>query len=261
MFKAVWQYRHFIASSIKSEIKSRFVRSYFGAAWFILQPLAQSAIIALALSEVLAAKMPNMTNQAGYAIYLMAGMAAWSLFSEITNRCTTVFMDYSSTLKKIAFPRLCLPIIVGGVALINHLMLIIAVIVVYAFLGHYPQMAWLSILPAAFIIVCFAFGLGLFVGLFNVFARDVGHVFNITIQFWFWLTPIIYFKESLPKEYQSWIAFNPMAPLVKVYQDALVNGLWPDWQLLLTPALIAVGLLILAFYTFRQASPELVDAL
>ena len=75
----------------------------------ILNPLAQATIFAVVLSEVLVTKIPDIDNKAAYAIYLMAGMAAWGLFAEIMTRCTTVFIDYSNTLKKIAFPRLCLP--------------------------------------------------------------------------------------------------------------------------------------------------------
>jgi hypothetical protein len=37
----------------------------------------QAAIFALVLSEVLASKLPGVTNNAGYAIYPMADMAAY----------------------------------------------------------------------------------------------------------------------------------------------------------------------------------------
>ncbi len=215
----------------------------------------------MVLSEVLVARLPGVTNKAGYAIYLMAGMAAWGLFSEIVNRCTTIFIEYSSALKKISFPRMCLPVIVGGSALLNHLLLLLAIVVVFLFFGHFPGIAWLVLPIGVALIAALAFGLGVLLGTFNVFVRDVGQVFSVLIQIWFWLTPVVYTRETLPKRL-SWIAnYNPMAPLVRLYQDAMLYDQWPDWASLLGPVVIAGILFIASFLMFRRASADLVDAL
>ncbi len=87
---AAWRYRFFIVSSIKTEFRSKFVRSALGGLWMILNPLSQVLIFAFVLSAVLSAKLPGITNQYAYAIYLMAGTLGWSLFAEIVNRCLTL---------------------------------------------------------------------------------------------------------------------------------------------------------------------------
>ena len=107
MFTALWRYRHFVVASITGELKSRFVRSRLGLLWSILHPLAQAAIFALVLAEVLGAKLGGLDDKSAYPLYLLGGMAAWTLFSEIVNRCLTVFIDNASTMKKISFPRIC----------------------------------------------------------------------------------------------------------------------------------------------------------
>jgi lipopolysaccharide transport system permease protein len=261
VFLSLWHYRHFMASSIKAEFRGRFARSKLGAIWMILNPLAQATIFAVVLSEVLAAKLPNIDNKAAYAIYLMAGMAAWGLFSEILTRCTTVFIDYSNTLKKIAFPRLCLPLIVGGSALLNHVLLLAAIVVVFLFFGHYPNSAWLVLPIGMLLIVMLAFGLGILLGLLNVFSRDVGQVLGIVMQLWFWFTPIVYTSDTLPKRFASLLEINPMTALVKIYQQALLYGKLPEWNSLLLPFLISSGLFVFSFWIFRRASADLVDAL
>ena len=83
MLLSLWRYRHFVHSSIRAEFLGRFARSKLGALWMILNPLAQATIFAVVLSEVLAAKLPHSDNKAAYAIYLIAGTAAWGLFAEI----------------------------------------------------------------------------------------------------------------------------------------------------------------------------------
>jgi lipopolysaccharide transport system permease protein len=260
-FRALWKFRHFITSSIHGELKRRFARSRLGALWFILHPLMQAAIFALVLSAVLATKLPGVTNKAGYAIYLMAGLAAWGLFSEIINRCTTIFIEYGGMLKKISFPRLCLPVIVGGSALLNHVLLLIAIAVVFLFFSHFPGAAWVVLPIGMLIITAFAFGLGVLLGIFNVFVRDVGQVFTVVVQIWFWLTPIVYTSSTLPKSLNWLIVINPMAPLVTLYQDAMLYNTYPQWGTLLIPILVSATLFILSFFVFYQASTELVDEL
>lgn len=261
MFAPLWRYRHFIIASILGELKGRFVRSRLGLLWTVLHPLAQATIFALVLAEVLSAKLGNLENKAAYPIYLMAGMAAWGLFSEIINRCLSVFIEYAGTMKKISFPRLCLPIIVWGSALLNHVLLLVAIAVVFLFFGHYPGVTWLALPIGIILISAFAFGLGMMLGLFNVFSRDVGQVTSVVIQIWFWLTPIVYPRDTIPKHLQWVLDMNPMVALVGIYQDILLFNRWPDFSTLVTPAFVALALFAMSFLLFRRASAELVDVL
>lgn len=261
MFGALWQYRHFIVASILGELKGRFARSRLGLLWSVLHPLAQATIFAIVLAEVLGAKLAGVDNKAAYAIYLMSGMAAWGLFSEILNRCLSVFIEYAGTLKKIAFPRICLPVIVGGSALLNHVLLLAAIVVVFLFFGHYPTVTWLVLPLGVLLISMFAFGLGVMLGIFNVFSRDVGQVVSVVLQIWFWLTPIVYTRDIVPDHLRWLLELNPMVPLVGIYQDALVFERWPDFTALTIPTLLAVMLFAGAFLLFRRAGAELVDVL
>jgi len=261
MLSSLWRYRHFVLSAIRAELKGRFARSRLGALWYILNPLAQAAIYALVLAEVIGARMPNMTSVAAYPVYLMAGMAAWGLFTEILNRCMSVFIEYAGTLKKISFPRLCLPLIVWGGALVNHVMLLSAIAVVFLYFGYYPSITWIVIPLGVILISMFAFGLGVLLGILNVFSRDVSQAIGVVLQLWFWLTPVVYSYEAVPANLRWMIRLNPMAPLVRIYQDALLFHRWPGYEGLWLPALIAVVMFALSFVVFRRASAELVDAL
>ncbi|MEO9790043.1 MAG: ABC transporter permease [Aurantimonas coralicida] len=261
MLISLWRYRYFIASSIRGDLKGRFARSKLGALWFVLHPLAQALIFAIVLSEVLGARLPDTDNDSAYAIYLLSGMAAWSLFAEILNRSITIFLEQAGAMKKIAFPRLCLPVVVWGSALVNHVLLVAAILVVFAFLGHFPGAA-LLVLPLGIILIsAFAFGIGVLCGTLNVFSRDVAQVMSVVLQLWFWLTPVVYPANVVPESLR-WVGeLNPMVPLVQIYQNALLHNHWPDPISLIYPAAAAVVAVALSFAVFRRASPELVDAL
>jgi lipopolysaccharide transport system permease protein len=258
---AAWRFRHFITSSVRSEFASRFARSRLGGLWMILNPLAQAITLAFILSTVLVAKLPGIENPYAFALYLMAGTLGWSLFQEIVIRCLSVFIDGANLLKKLVFPRICLPLVVVGVALVGNLLLGAAVLLVFLVLGHVPgpQALWLPLL--VLLTTALALGLGLILGVLNVFLRDIGQVVPIVLQFGFWLTPIIYLPEMVPEPYRGWLSMNPMFPVVAAYQRVLVYGAAPDWQALAWVGALAVVLLGLALALFRRASAEMVDLL
>lgn len=261
MLQAIWRYRFFIVAAVTAEFRGRFARSKLGLLWSVLHPLAQAAIFAVVLSEVLGARLGGIEDKAAYPIYLIAGLAGWTLFNEILSRCLTVFVEYAGPLKKIAFPRICLPVIVLGSALLNHFLLLVSAAFVFALLGHFPSFSWLALPLGIVLIAMLAFGLGVMLGVFNVFVRDVGHVLTVVLQLWFWLTPIVYSASIVPESARGLIVFNPMTPLVRIYQDALLFGRWPDLTSLVYPAALAVIACLFSFSLFRRASAELVDAL
>jgi len=261
MLRSLWHYRHFVLSSIRNEFVSRFAQSKLGGAWMIINPLAQVAIYALILSNVISAKLPGVENNYAYAIYLMSGLLAWTLFNDITARCLNLFIENGSLMKKMRFPRITLPGIVVGSALFNNALLFISMLFIFALLGHQFTIAMYWLLPLTFILVAFALGLGLVLGIINVFVRDVGQAVPIVLQMWFWLTPIVYPLTIIPEEYRHWFDLNPMYPIVDAYHSVLLHGNMPDTDGLLMYVGVAVALLLLGLFMFRRASEEMVDVL
>lgn len=261
LFQGAWRFRFFIVSSISNEFKARFARSKLGGAWMVLHPLFQVLMYALVLSAVLSAKLPNIDNRFSYAIYLTAGILSWSLFSEVVSRCLTIFIDNGNLMKKMVFPKICLPLIVTGSALINNILLLLSIVCIFSILGHYPgtNVLWLPLLFA--ISVALGLGLGLVIGVLNVFIRDVGQVVPVLLQFGFWFTPIVYTIDIIPEHYRVWLGLNPMYHVTSAYQNVLVFGQPPDWKGLLIVALISVFLLTFSLFLFRRASAEMVDVL
>jgi len=259
--QSIWAYRYFIISSIRTEFKSRFARSKMGGLWMIFHPLAQVLIYALVLSAVLKAKLPNIDSQYAYAIYLMAGMVAWNLFIDIASRSLGVFIDNGNLIQKMSFPKLTLPLIVIGSSLTNFFFLFLAMVVVFGFLGHYVSMVifWIPIL--ILITVTLATGVGLTLGILNVFIRDIGQVMAIIFQFWFWLTPIVYAKSMLPEKYQSLLYLNPMSGVVEGYHSVLVYNQTPDLELLIYPSILAILTSILALFLYQKSNREMADLL
>jgi lipopolysaccharide transport system permease protein len=259
MIQAIWNYRGFILCSVKREFQLKYQNSILGAAWTVLNPLAMIIVYTLIFSQVMQSKLPGANNSFSYSIYLCAGLLTWGLFAEITGRLRNVFLENANLLKKVSFPRICLPIIVVGSATINFTIIFSLFTVFLVVSGNFPGWQYLALLPVIVIQIGFSVGLGMIIGVLNVFFRDVGQMLEIILQFWFWLTPIVYSAEILPNKLRPLIDFNPMARLVNGYQTILVTGTIPDWFSVIMVAFVAVLLCFLGFRLFRLHVDEIVD--
>lgn len=260
-FAAVWSYRGFILASVRREFQSRYQNSLLGAAWAVIQPLAMIVVYTVIFSQVMKARLPGVNSTFAYSIYLCAGTLTWGLFAEVIGRAQNIFIDNANLLKKLSFPRLCLPVIVVLNALVNFAIIFGLFSIFLLVSGNFPGWIYLGLVPLLLIQLAFSIGLGITLGVVNVFFRDVGQLFTVILQFWFWLTPIVYAASILPAEVQPFMQWNPMAELVMAYQGILVGGQWPQWPRLWFVALLAVAFCVLGVRLFRAHVGEMVDEL
>jgi len=263
MLRGLWAYRGFVLGSVKREFQAKYSNAMLGAVWSLLSPLAMIVVYTVIFSQVMHNKLPGAAPNAHYAysIYLCAGALTWNLFAEIVARAQGMFLEQANLIKKISFPRICLPLIVVLNALVNFGIIFALFTVFLLASGTFPGAVFLALLPVLLVQVLLAIGIGMIAGILNVFFRDVGQFLTIAMQFWFWLTPIVYPASILPPEVRELLGWNPMARVIEAYQAILVQGLAPDWLALLPVALLALALCALGLRLFRRRAGELVDEL
>jgi lipopolysaccharide transport system permease protein len=261
MLKALWTYRGFILGSVKREFQSKYSNSLLGAAWNVLNPLAMIVVYTMIFSQVMKARLAGVDTTFAYSIYLCAGVLTWGLFAEITGRAQNIFIENANLLKKLTFPRLCLPTVVVLSAGLNFAIIFGLFSGFLLITGTFPGWVYLALIPLLLIQTAFAIGLGITLGVLNVFFRDIGQLFGVVLQFWFWLTPIVYPATTLPESVRKLIALNPMAALMAGYQTILVHGHWPQWKSLWLVTLLAVLFSGIGYRLFRRHAGEMVDEL
>lgn len=258
---ALWHYRSFILGSVKREFQAKYLNSLLGATWSVIQPLAMILVYTVIFSQIMRAKLPGVDSIFGYSIYLCAGIITWGYFADMVGRGQNIFIDNANLLKKLSFPRFCLPITLILSSALNFAIIFVLFTVFLLVSDSFPGWAFLGIFPVLAIQALFALGLGMILGVLNVFFRDVGQLFGVVLQFWFWMTPIIYPLDILPAAAQNLMKYNPMAILIGAYQRILVHGLWPEWSTLWPVLLVSVLLCMLALRLFRKRYAELMDEL
>lgn len=258
---AILKYRGFIWSSVKRDFQSRYQMSILGAAWLVLQPLAMITVYTVIFSQLMQARLPQATGPFAYSIYLCSGILTWGLFAEILSRMQVVFIENANLLKKVTFPRICLPIIIILSCILNYLIIFSLFLVFLLITGNFPIANFLYIIPILVVQILFASGLGITLGVLNVFFRDVGQFVTVLLQFWFWFTPVVYVYTTLPIWAQGWLNLNPMTSIINGYHNIFVHNTMPDFFAMKWTLLIAVLFCGLGLYLFRKHAADMVDEL
>jgi lipopolysaccharide transport system permease protein len=260
----IWHYRGFVQGSIRREIVAQYRGSLLGAAWVLIGPMAMILIYTLVFSQLMRSRLTGVDSVFGYSIFLCAGLLPWNFFTDSLTRLQAVFVGNANLMKKASFPRICLPLIALGTAGFNFVVITSLFLLFLVVSGSFPGPVLLAALPALCVQVALAMGFGMLFATLNVFFRDVGQAVTLLLQFWFWLTPIVYPIVSLPLWAQSTLAWNPMGVIVSHYQSVVLYQRLPDvgaWLGLAGVAGLALALLWLGLATYRRRVGEMVDEL
>jgi lipopolysaccharide transport system permease protein len=259
--KALWAYRGFVLGMVARDFRGRYLGSVLGASWAVLNPLAQILIYTLVFSRVMRARVPNIPDALAYSLYLCAGVLTWNYFVEVLLRSQTVFLEQASMLKKVSFPRVTLPAYVFLSASVNFSIIWGLFLAFLLVSGRWPGWALVALVPLLLIQQALAAGLGLVLGVINVFFRDVAQAVGVGLQFWFWLTPIVYPLDTVPEVARGLIARNPLCPLVASYQRIIVEHQWPMWSQLWPVCIMALVIAAIGETVFRHLAGAMVDEL
>lgn len=248
---ALLRYRDLLRQIVATDLAGRYAGSALGLLWSFVHPIVLVAIYLVVFGGLLGARLPGAPGTYEYGVYLCAGFIPWVGFSEISMRATTVFVDRADLVRHAAFPKIVLPAAVLGVAAFNVAILALVFLAVLAALGR-PISGVIVAWPAFLLLqLVFAVGLGLVASVLHVFLRDTAQALGVLLQFWFWMTPIVYPASVLPERFARLVEWNPLVPFTRAHHRLVVEGRLPDGSdvalvLGLASAALIAGLVLLA---------------
>lgn len=258
--KDIIQNRNIIFTLVKNDFKQQYAISHLNILWAFIQPVAMICIMWFVFQVGFRAQP---VSDVPFILWLSCGMIPWFFFAESLSQGTNSIIGNAYLVKKIVFRVSILPLVKIIAAFYIHIFFILFLMVMFLIYGFSPTIYWLQ-LP--FYIVCtfvLVLGMSWFCASINVFYRDVSHIVALVLQFGFWLTPIFWGIDRVPKSYQWLIQINPMNYIVQGYRNTFIDQIW-FWQTYkLTPyfAVITAILLVLGVLVFKKLRPHFADVL
>jgi ABC-2 type transport system permease protein len=226
----VWQYRELLGNLVRKELKVKYKDSTLGFMWTLARPTFLLAVYFVVFGKFLAAGIPS------FPIYLFSGLVAWDLFGSTMGASAMAIVGNAGLVKKVYFPREILPLAAVGAGMVNFVLQLGVLTAVMLVSGYDFFGANLLLLPLAFVaLVIFMTAMGLLLAAANVYFRDVQHLLEVFLLFWFWMTPIVYpvntalnamrVRSIAGVDLATIYMLNPMANVVIGFQRAIYKHL------------------------------------
>ena len=203
-----------------TEWKLKYADSVLGYAWSLLKPLALFGVLYVVFGRLFDITL----GFNHYPLYLLIGLVLWFFFVDASGLAMTSVVAQGSLLRRLAFPRLLIPLSAMTTAALTFMVNLIAIGAFVAWRGIPPRVEWLLLVPLVAELYVFTLGFGIILATLFVRFRDVGQLWELLAQVLFYASPIIYPVGFLPPWAQP-VAF--LSPFVQVMQDFRVLILDP----------------------------------
>jgi len=241
------EYSFVLRNLVEKDFKVRYRNMSLGIFWSLLNPLIMMAVLTFVFTQIF-----SNSNGTSYPISVLCALVPLSFFQIAWVSGTTSLQENAALIKKVPVPRQIFPI---ASVLSNCLHLVIQIglllTIVIAF-GRGVNIYWLWLPVIWGLEILFVFGLALAFSALNVYVRDMRYVVESANTVLFWLVPVFYSFSLIPLRFREIYQFNPVAAVVLMLRNILLDGRPPLMHTLMLLAM-ASGLMFIAGYMiFRQ---------
>ena len=258
---------------VKTDFKLRYQGSMLGMAWSVLKPLMLFAVMYVVFVRFLrfGQGIPH------FAVSLLLAQTLWSFFQESTANGMRAIVDRGDLLRKLNFPKYIVVVSATVSAFINLLISLVVVLIFMIVNG--VEFRWTILLFPLIVAELYVFALAIAFLLSTLYVkfRDIGHIWDVIMQIWFYITPIIYPLSQITDMgghglliAKAMLVVNPVAQIIQDARYVLVttqtetiwNTVGSGTALLkLIPIIVVIALFVIGVMVFRKHSKTFAEDL
>jgi lipopolysaccharide transport system permease protein len=251
-FGDLWKYRELLWTLALRDIRVRYKQTVLGAAWAIIQPLANTIVFVAFFSGF---APPGISAQ----VFFFTGLLPWQLFSTSLTNASNSLVGSQQLITKVYFPRLVIPLAAVVTSLIDFAISFAVLVLMMAYYRVPPSP--MCLMAPLFVVLAFlaALAVGLWLSAMNVEFRDVRYVVPFLVQFWLFVTPVIYPASHVHTPWKRiLLGLNPMSGVVEGFRWCILGTDRPSGMILASVGMVLV-LLIGGLYYFRRMERTFAD--
>lgn len=246
--REIWGSRELLQNLTNREVRGKYRRTALGQLWSLANPIAAILIYTFIFSFIfrLPAQVGDPSGLNNYALWLVCGLLPWLFFNRVLTLGVDSLVLNSGLIQKVYFPRIVLPLSLANATFFTWILEMGVLVIALSLLGSFV-LPWLPLLAVFMVIFgLFSVGLAMVLSIVNVYFRDLSYLLTIVLQFWFYLTPILYPVEMVQTQSDRLGGLGGTSiTLLNLYQVNPVEGFITIFRNLLydnrMPELVTVG--------------------
>jgi lipopolysaccharide transport system permease protein len=248
----IWRFRSLIPYLGKQFIFKRYRKTFLSWIWIPLRPgidIASRALLFGGFLQVGSGDRP-------YFIFLAFASAGWVIFNSCLHWGVRAVKMSRSIASGVHFPR-TLPVIAATFPAAVDFLLYALVAVVgtlyYLIAKGQNYLAPIEQMPVAalgvLLLVMLGLSFGMVIAPLAVVTKEVRYLLGYGMQFWYFVTPVVYAVSSLPQKYQPIAVYNPVTAPLEMIRYGLLSTSAPETASIIScavtiPVFLVIGLLV-----------------
>jgi ABC-2 type transport system permease protein len=259
-----------------TQFKLKYTGSVLGYVWSLIKPLMIFGIMYTVFAVILNVGR----GVVNFPLQLLVGVVLWQFFAETTATAVGSIIANGTLVQRTFFPRSILVLANSASAALTFLINITLIVVVAGLLGKLDLgLRSLLAIPLVIELYLLILGVALLISALFVFFRDLGHVWEILLQVFFYASGVVYpiviiTGHDLLKDLLS---INPITQIIEDFRHVLVTPTAP-WTVQVLSAIhgrlswagaweigipigLTLGIFALGSTVFHRLSPRFAENL
>ncbi|WP_232805808.1 ABC transporter permease [Glycomyces xiaoerkulensis] len=267
-FTALLRHRHSLSVLIRRDLAVKYQSTFMGYIWSLIEPLGLALIYWLVFGVVLG-RSADIPGDAGYALYIVAGIFAWQWFTSAMNEGARSLGGQSNLITVMKVPREVFPISKVFARFAEYVVGFPILVGVAVFFGGIFGWNLFWLLPAILIQAIMLSGVVFMLAAGNVLYKDVQRFLSLFVRVLFYSSAIIYPLSRVEKALEhhelelayTIFTYNPLVVLFQLHRAVWIPGLTPGWDQIGGAFGFSVFLMFFGRWIFYRLEPRVLKAL
>jgi ABC-2 type transport system permease protein/lipopolysaccharide transport system permease protein len=243
-----WRWRELWMTLGWRDVQTRHRRSRIGPFWNTLSLAFVATCIGSLYGGIMAHPMSD------YIPHLVTGYMMWTFLQALVIEGKDAFVSNASAIREIAVPGTVYvyKLLWKNLVILGFNSLVYVAVLVLFQVWPFPNI--LLVIPALAIVVLNGIWVGLLLGLINVRYRDLGQLVPNAMRLAFFLTPILWYPDSVTGLRTIFVDFNPFYYFIEVLRAPLL-GQSPSlliWTVIAAITIIGWGITVPVYAHWRR---------
>lgn len=240
------KYLALILQKSLADLISEARRGYMGLLWWIVEPILYMSVFYL-IFVVLFER-----GGEDRVAFLLTGLVVWKWFATSIPQCANCIQANIGLIRQVYIPKIVFPVMVVMTSTLKFLIIFVLLLGFLLITGKEPSVSWLSIPIMMSVQLLLMLAIGSVFASIVPFFPDLKLIIANIMMLLFFLSGVFFDISSISSEMKIYLYLNPMVGIIENYRGVLIEGTWPDWQLLAKISIISFTGMILGWSLLRK---------